>query len=120
MTPGGNGSEPGVEHLAVYGSLQPGESNHDVVADLRGHWRPGVVRGHLHDRGWGAGVGFPGIVLDPTGPEVKVMVLTSPDLPRAWLRLDHFEGPEYHRRPTTVTLTTGQTLQAHIYELRSL
>jgi gamma-glutamylcyclotransferase (GGCT)/AIG2-like uncharacterized protein YtfP len=107
-----------VEHLAVYGSLQPGELHHDVVADLRGQWRPGVVRGHLHDQGWGAGEGYPAVVLDPTGPEVPVMVLSSPDLPLAWPRLDHFEGFAYIRRLTPVTLTTGATVEAHIYELQ--
>ena len=119
MTSGLPGSPGPVEHLAVYGSLQPDESNFHVVADLQGDWRPGIVRGHLHDRGWGSEMGFPAIVLDPQGPEVKVMVLTSPDLPSAWPRLDTFEGPGYRRILAPVTLPDDDAtpITAHIYEL---
>ena len=74
--------------MAVYGSLAPGERHHDRVAHLGGTWQRGTVRGHLDDRGWGAGVGYPGFVADAAGPLVPVMVLTSPALPGAWDTLD--------------------------------
>ena len=88
---------PSPPRLAVYGSLAPGELHHDQVAHLAGTWQPGTVRGTLLDRGWGAGVGYPGFVADSAGPPVCVMVLTSPALAMAWEDLDRFEGSEYRR-----------------------
>ena len=37
-------------------------------------------------------MGFPGLTLDETGPEVKVNVFESAELPEHWSRLDEFEG----------------------------
>jgi gamma-glutamylcyclotransferase (GGCT)/AIG2-like uncharacterized protein YtfP len=109
----------GPEHrLAVYGTLAPGEVNHDQLSRVDGTWSPGTVRGHLHELGWGAALGFPAIVLDPDGPEVTVQVLESAALPDHWDRLDRFEGPAYRRTVATVT-TSGGPLPAQIYALRS-
>lgn len=104
--------------LAVYGSLRPGGSNHREVRDLDGEWRSGAVHGHLQDQGWGSRLGYPGIVLDPQGPPVPVMLLTSSDLPEAWSRLDNFEGPGYRRTVVTVELDDGSAVRANIYEVR--
>ncbi len=84
--------------LAVYGSLAPGKSNHHHLAGIPGEWSDGWVEGELKDRGWGAGMGFPGIVLRPGGPRVTVQVLESEDLPGHWERLDAFEGDQYLRQ----------------------
>jgi gamma-glutamylcyclotransferase (GGCT)/AIG2-like uncharacterized protein YtfP len=106
----------GIEHrLAVYGSLAPGRSNHAQLADLRGDWTHGAVRGHLVPEGWGAGVGFPGLRLDPEGPDVTVQVFTSPDLPAHWARLDAFEGADYRRVAVTVIGPDGDATPAFIY-----
>lgn len=106
-----------VEHrLVTYGTLSPGRSNHHEMDGLLGTWSPGHVRGHLHDEGWGAAVGFPGIVLDPTGPQVEAYLLDSPDLPAAWPRLDEFEGPGYERVVTTIHTADGP-VEAYIYAL---
>ncbi|MEO1057737.1 MAG: gamma-glutamylcyclotransferase family protein [Actinomycetota bacterium] len=102
--------------LATYGSLAPGRSNHHVVADLTGEWLHGTVRGNLRHDGWGADLGFPGIVLDPHGPLVEVQVLESRDLPARWNQLDEFEGPGY-RRVVTVVSTDRGDVHAQIYAL---
>jgi hypothetical protein len=66
-----SGSPLGPQHrLAVYGTLGPGGPNHHILADLDGRWIDGTVRGHLREEGWGSELGYPGIVLDPDGPEV--------------------------------------------------
>lgn len=102
--------------LAVYGTLRPGGPNHHHMAGMRGTWTPGVVHGHLHESGWGAAMGYPGIVLDPQGPPVPVQLFDSSDLPQHWPRLDDFEGPGYER--VTVTVRTGSgDLAAMIYAL---
>jgi gamma-glutamylcyclotransferase (GGCT)/AIG2-like uncharacterized protein YtfP len=106
------------EHLFVYGTLAPGRPNEHVMADVRGTWQPATVKGRLLQHGWGAAVGFPGIVLDEDGPEVDGMLLSSGDLGESWERLDDFEGAGYERVQTLVNLRDGRTVVAHIYVLR--
>lgn len=102
--------------LATYGSLSPGESNHDQLAGLPGDWKNGAVWGRLEDRGWGAGLGFPGLRPDAEGSPVPVRLFRSPRLPRAWDRLDRFEGPAYRRELVPVAAPAGVML-ANLYAL---
>lgn len=102
--------------LAVYGTLAPGRPNHEQLAHLPGRWFAGVVRGHLHDAGWGADLGFPGLVLDAEGEEVPVQILESASLDAEWQRLDAFEGPGYRRVVVEAHTVTG-AVTVHIYEL---
>jgi gamma-glutamylcyclotransferase (GGCT)/AIG2-like uncharacterized protein YtfP len=102
--------------LAAYGTLQPGQPNHHQMDGMTGIWRRGIVRGHLHASGWGAAVGFPGLVADPDGPEVPVNLFESPDLPAHWPRLDAFEGEGYVRSTIDVSMD-GETVPAQIYLL---
>ena len=104
------------DRLAVYGTLIPGGPNHHELEHLGGRWFEGTVRGHLRKEGWGSDLGFPGIVLDSTGPEVTVHVLESPRLADEWARLDEFEGPAYRRTPVRVATGDGE-IDASIYEL---
>jgi gamma-glutamylcyclotransferase (GGCT)/AIG2-like uncharacterized protein YtfP len=90
--------------LAVYGRLAPGKENYGQIGMIAGRWRLGAVRGHLAPKGWGAALGYPGLVLDPDGQTVEVQVFESDDLPAHWERLDEFEGPGYRRVPVTVDL----------------
>ncbi|MEM8924839.1 MAG: gamma-glutamylcyclotransferase [Actinomycetota bacterium] len=107
----------GAEHrLAVYGTLAPGRPNHHVLADLGGRWIEGTVRGALREEGWGAALGYPGIVLDPDGLEVTVHMLDAVGLTSRWADLDAFEGPGYRRSTTIVRTATGDVV-ASIYEL---
>lgn len=107
----------GISRLFVYGSLQPGGKNEHVLAGIRGKWQPGKVRGHLRHKGWGAGIGYPGLVLDEQGDDVDGHVLTSPKLRDAWDDLDRFEGTEYQRELASVTLSTGEAVDAYVYTL---
>jgi gamma-glutamylcyclotransferase (GGCT)/AIG2-like uncharacterized protein YtfP len=100
--------------LAVYGTLVPGRVNHHQLAELEGRWQRGTVQGKLIDAGWGTALGFPGLILDPSGPPVEVYVFESLDLPDHWSRLDEFEGPGY-RRVVTRVLTAECELSAYIY-----
>jgi gamma-glutamylcyclotransferase (GGCT)/AIG2-like uncharacterized protein YtfP len=102
--------------LAVYGTLAPGRPNHRQLAHLAGNWIAGRVRGRLYQAGWGADLGFPGLVVDDTGDEVEVQILESEDLRTEWPRLDEFEGPGY-RRVVVSTRTAVGSLSAHIYVL---
>lgn len=102
--------------LATYGTLGPGKPNHHHLSMIDGNWSTGSVRGFLHDAGWGADLGFPAIVLDPTGPEVFVDVLESEQLSEHLERLVDFEGPGYARVLTEVTTSSGK-VEAFIYVL---
>lgn len=103
-----------MERLATYGTLRPGQRNHGQVAGLRGRWLSGSVRGRLLPIGWGAGYGFPGLVLDDTGNMISVEVLESLDLGDHWERLDAFEGDEYRRVRVSVSTDDGP-VEAFIY-----
>ena len=106
-----------MQHLFVYGTLAPGETNEHVLKDITGHWRYAHVRGKLYQSGWGAALGFPGIVLDVQADFVKGKLFSSSELEKHWDRLDEFEGEGYQRVLTSVYLKNDQDLKAYIYEL---
>jgi gamma-glutamylcyclotransferase (GGCT)/AIG2-like uncharacterized protein YtfP len=100
--------------LATYGTLAPGRANHHQLVHLKGQWQQGTVRGRLVEAGWGAALGFPGLILDPLGSAVAVHLFESEDLPGHWARLDAFEGAGYRRTATQVYTADGG-LDAWIY-----
>ncbi len=100
--------------LATYGTLAPGRLNNDQLADLKGYWRQGTVSGRLVEVGWGAELGYPGLILDPLGQVIEVYIFESLELPNHWLRLDEFEGAGYQRVVTKVCTEDGD-LYASIY-----
>ena len=100
--------------LATYGTLAPGRVNNAQLADLKGQWRQGTVQGRLIEAGWGAKLGYPGLILDPSGQVVEVHLFESPELPDHWPRLDLFEGAAYRRVVTQVRTPDGD-LEASIY-----
>ena len=102
--------------FAVYGSLAPGRPNHHQLNSLSGRWIEGTVRGQLLQEGWGAELGYPGIVLDLDGPTIGVQLFESSDLADHWTRLDEFEGSAYRRTVTAVSTAEGDLL-ASIYVL---
>lgn len=103
-----------VHRLASYGTLAPGQPNHHELADLNGRWFKGTVRGRLLKIGWGANLGYLGLVLDADGGMINVHVFESADLPDHWSRLDEFEGAEYHRTIVDVETPDG-IVEASIY-----
>ena len=103
--------------LFVYGTLAPGRPNEHVMADIPGEWEPATVSGRLLQQGWGAAVGYPGIVLDAHGGEVQGLLFTSESLDKHWARLDEFEGNGYERVLTSAKRQDGTTVDAYIYRL---
>jgi gamma-glutamylcyclotransferase (GGCT)/AIG2-like uncharacterized protein YtfP len=102
--------------LAIYGTLAPGRVNHHQISALAGNWQRGTVNGKLFPSGWGAALGFPGLILDPLGPPVEIDLFESKDLPKHWARLDEFEGSGYRRVTTSVNTDAGER-SAWIYVL---
>lgn len=107
-----------IDHLFVYGSLAPGQSNAHVLAEVPGDWTPATITGTLRQEGWGAALGYPGLVLDESGADVRGLVFSSTQLREHWDRLDAFEGSGYERVITRARLDDGTTVQAHVYALR--
>ncbi len=105
--------------LFVYGTLAPGRPNEHILADVSGTWEPATVRGSLLQEGWGAVVGYPGIVLTESGDQIEGFVFTSEELAAHWARLDKFEGDGYVRVLVSAQLQDGATVEAYIYALAS-
>jgi gamma-glutamylcyclotransferase (GGCT)/AIG2-like uncharacterized protein YtfP len=112
----GPAPDAALHRLATYGSLAPGRPNHHQLDGLEGRWSQGQVSGTLVNAGWGSGLGYPALILDPDGSAIDVHVFESVDLPAQWSRLDDFEGPGYERVVTTVRTPAGD-VDASIYVL---
>ncbi|MEL6246612.1 MAG: gamma-glutamylcyclotransferase family protein [Cyanobacteria bacterium J06648_16] len=103
--------------LFVYGTLAPGRPNEHVLAHVVGEWKPATVTGTLLQAGWGAAMGYPGIVLNQDGSKIEGFLFSSKHLAEHWARLDKFEGEGYERVLTTVQLKDGTTTNAYIYTI---
>lgn len=104
--------------LFVYGTLGPGRPNEHVLEDIGGTWEEASVYGYLKQEGWGAEMGYPGIVrLDHDGDEIKGFLFCSERLENHWNRLDDFEGDEYKRVAAKVKTQNNTTVDAFIYIL---
>ncbi|MCI1033777.1 gamma-glutamylcyclotransferase family protein [Raoultella terrigena] len=105
--------------LFVYGTLGPGRPNAHILEHIGGTWQEGHVGGSLSDKGWGAEMGYPGMVLDDSGNRVQGFLFTSENLQNHWQLLDEFEGSEYERVTVEVTISSGQTVKSYIYMLKA-
>lgn len=103
--------------FVVYGSLGPGGPNHFRLEPLGSVWRSGFsVNGALAQEGWGASLGFPGLVWSRDGPHNPVQLLEADTLLGHWPVLDEFEGVGYVR--SLVPVTNGsEVLVGNIYLL---
>jgi gamma-glutamylcyclotransferase (GGCT)/AIG2-like uncharacterized protein YtfP len=63
-------------------------------------------------------MGFPALVLQEDGLEVRGLLFSSPALPDHWDRLDEFEGPGYRRVLTQVQGPNGDFVDAYVYVVR--
>ena len=102
--------------LFVYGSLCPGGSNeHELTQVGDGSFQKATLRGRLMEAGWGAGLGYPGLIPDETSPEINGYIFASPNLLAHWARLDEFEGDEYERVQVTVRAEDGHPVDVYVY-----
>ena len=107
-----------IQHLFVYGTLGPGRPNEHVLTAIGGTWEEASVNGYLKPLGWGAEMGYPGIVLDDSGDEIKGHIFFSDKLDDYWDELDNFEGEEYKRVLINVKTKDNMAVEAYIYMLR--
>lgn len=107
------------DRLFVYGSLAPGGPNHHMLARIEGSWTPASVRGRLVEAGWGAEIGYPGMVLDAGADPVAGYVFASDALAEQWDELDAFEGEQYERVTAPAQLADGTIVETCLYVLRA-
>ena len=106
-----------MERLFVYGTLVPGQANHNVLEPIPGDWEPATLRGNLKNEGWGSEMGCPGIVPCDDGDEVDGYILCSEVLSKHWSMLDEFEGSGYSRQLVKVKIQSGEFVDAYVYAL---
>ena len=106
-----------MERLFIYGSLAPGRPNHDVLKDIPGSWEPASLKGKLLDKGWGATLGYPGIIPSDEGEEVQGFLFASEYLSEHWSMLDEYEGTGYKRITVQVKAESGEKIEAYVYAL---
>jgi gamma-glutamylcyclotransferase (GGCT)/AIG2-like uncharacterized protein YtfP len=63
-------------------------------------------------------MGYPGLVLDEAGEEIKGFIFSSEHLAEHWDALDDFEGAQYKRVLAEVYLDDCSSTEAYIYVLR--
>ncbi len=73
----------------------------------------------MRNEGWGADLGYSGIVLDDSANQVQGFIFSSEHLGSNWKLLDDFEGEEYKRVSVQVTLNSGERVESFIYVLKS-
>ncbi len=104
--------------LFVYGTLGPGQPNEHILTAVGGAWEEAIVKGHLKEQGWGAEMGYPGIVLDDAGDIIRGFIFCSDNLHDHWDELDEFEGEGYKRISAKILKNNRSTTEAQIYVLR--
>ncbi|KQN51906.1 hypothetical protein ASE93_01735 [Serratia sp. Leaf50] len=105
--------------LFVYGTLGPNRPNAHILERIGGTWQEGYVLGTLLNKGWGADMGYPGIVLNNSGEQVNGYIFTSNHLAEHWDILDKFEGDGYERVPVEVMTQDGSVVLASIYTVKA-
>jgi len=61
--------------------MQQRQLNNYHLDSVSGKWTKGTVKGRLMEKGWGADLGFPRMVLDDSVNCVDVFVLEASNLP---------------------------------------
>ena len=103
--------------LFVYGTLQPGRENEQLLTRIGGEWCPATVRGTYYAKAWGLAADFPGLIVDEQGDEVPGYLFYSDALTEHWPELDVFEAG-YDRITAIALSSTGERLEAWVYQVQ--
>ncbi len=106
-----------MQRLFIYGTLAPGQANHNILENIPGTWEAATLRGTLFQEGWGVEMGCPGIIPTDDGDKVEGFVFLSEHLVNHWSMLDEFEGDGYKRVPVTVDVNGSHEVEAYVYAL---
>ncbi|MDX1478437.1 MAG: gamma-glutamylcyclotransferase family protein [Saprospiraceae bacterium] len=107
-----------LNRLVIYGSLAPGEVNHDQIAHIGGWYAKGRIQGTLVTAGWGQHIGFPGLLWGlGEREEIPVQVLHAATMTSHWEALDAFEGEAYQRIVIPYLLDDGTWGLGCVYQV---
>lgn len=106
------------ETLFVYGTLMPNCPNGHVLENIVGKFIPATVQGTLIPAGWSAGMGYPGIKLDPKTDTIHGYLFYSSNLINHWDFLDEFEGEEFHREAVRAERYDEVEVDTFIYSVK--
>ena len=81
-----------MNRLAVYGTLLPGEVNHETISGIDGQWIDGKIAGRKEIKN-----GFPTFIWALNEEILNIKIFISELLPNEYERLDRFEGDLYER-----------------------
>ncbi len=107
-----------IQRLFVYGTLAPGRPNTHVLTDIGGSWQSATVTGTLYPEGWGAEMGYPGMVLSESGEDIEGSLFSSENLFENWAMLDEFEGEAYERVLAVAKCKDNSLVETYVYVLR--
>jgi len=108
------------QKLFVYGTLGLGRLNEHILKKIGGSFEKASVIGILHNEGWGADMGYPGLTIDSEGGKIEGFLFSSDNLTENWSELDGFEGEAYERLLTKVKLKNGTTVEAFVYTIKGI
>ncbi|MFT4021594.1 MAG: gamma-glutamylcyclotransferase family protein [Acinetobacter sp.] len=108
-----------MEHLFVYGTLRPNETNAHLLDNIGGVWRKATLRGIVHVLDWGPDAGLFALELNDQANEVEGFVFSSNTLQHHWQMLDDFEGFQYRRVQTQACIEDNlQTVWTYVIQPR--
>jgi len=98
--------------LATYGTLQPDESNHDIIKNYTGIWLDATLEGKIE---YLNGLPYFEWLQNGINHNIKVLVLEKIDF--NWEYLDKFEGESYKRIWIPVKVG-NEFIVAQVYEIK--
>ena len=104
--------------IFIYGTLGPGGPNEHVMKKIGGEWKAASVKGFLRAEGWGADMGYPGLVADEAGEDIQGHIFISNSLTKHLSYLDEFEGDGYERIEIIAYLENDESTRAYTYALK--
>ena len=107
-----------MEHLFIYGTLVPKRQNEHILKNIGGTFQKAFMYGDLVQEGWGASMGCPALKINENGIKIDGYIFSSENLDKNWVFLDNFEGDEYLRVLTKVTLGNGNFIDAYVYTIK--
>lgn len=107
------------DKLFVYGTLGLGRPNEHILKKIGGSFEEASIIGILHNEGWGAEMGYPGLTIDTEGGKIAGFLFSSDKLNEHWSELDDFEGEAYERVLTKVKLKNS-IVEAFVYTIKRI
>lgn len=99
--------------MFVYGTLRTGQAARSLIASHVVRSDPATLAGRMYaflD-------GYPGVIADEDGGEIRGEVLELRDLAAAFALLDAYEGDDFIRVQVTPRLSDGREIDAWCYVL---